>query len=411
MKLRKRAVESLKAEAKEYFVWDEELPGFGLRVMPTGRKTFHMQYRAGGRTRRVKIGVFGMVTADEARTEARKLGGAVAKGEDPAAKIKWHRSAPTVATVCDRFLETHVAHRCKPKTAYEYTKLINRYVKPRFGTRKLVDITRADIAEMHHDMRDRPFQANRVLALLSKMFNCAEIWQLRRDGSNPCRLIQKNPETKRERYLSREETARLFSVLDKAEAEGTETKSAINAFRLLMLTGCRLGEIQMLKWEYIDGAYLRLPDSKTGARKIPITDEVRAVLERIEPMEDNPYVIYGKVEGQHLTDLQHPWRRIRAAAELDDVRIHDLRHTYASHAISNGLSLELIGKLLGHTQFQTTMRYAHLADDPVREAASQVSAGFKELINNDPARSVPPEDGKIVVFPAVEDIANRNRGL
>jgi integrase len=149
----------------------------------------------------------------------------------------------------------------------------------------------------------------------------------------------------------------------------------MTAFRLLVLTGCRLSEIQTLRWDYIDDLYIRLPDSKTGARKIPIGTAVRSELQRLRRAPDNPYVIVGTRPGQHLTDLQHPWRRIRERAGLSDVRIHDLRHTYASNALTAGLSLEMVGKLLGHTQFQTTMRYAHIADNPVREAASKVASG------------------------------------
>lgn len=373
-RLTKRYVESLEPEAKERIVFDETLPGFGVRILTSGRKTFIVQYRSGGRTRRVKLGRFGTVTADEARTRAREMLGAVAGGENPSENRRIERMAPTVAGLCDRFIEEHAVHRCKPITLREYRRSIENHIKPAIGPFRLTDVTRADVAQLHHKMRETPYQANRVLAVISKMFNMAEIWGLRPDGSNPCRHVPKYQEKPRERFLSQAEIARLAEVLDRVEMENPEISPAVNAIRLLMLTGCRLSEIQTLKWEYVRPPYLILPDSKTGARKIPIDGTIEAVLNRIEHLPDNPYVITGIVPGQHLTDLQRPWRRIRTYANLNDVRLHDLRHTYASNAIAAGLPIEMIGKLLGHTQIQTTMRYAHLADDPVREAASAVAS-------------------------------------
>jgi integrase len=208
------------------------------------------------------------------------------------------------------------------------------------------------------------------------MFNLAEVWGLRPDGSNPCRHVPKYREKKRERYLSQAELRRLGAVLSDCEADGSESPFVIAAFRLLILTGCRLGEIQTLEWEFITPNGMELPDSKTGARRIPLPQAARAVLSALPRLSDNPYVIAGKVAGQHITDLQHPWRRIRALAGLDDVRIHDLRHTYASNAVSSGMPIQMVGRLLGHTQLQTTMRYAHLADDPVRRAAEENAAAL-----------------------------------
>lgn len=188
------------------------------------------------------------------------------------------------------------------------------------------------------------------------------------------------------------------------EATGRESPYAVGAFRLLLLTGCRLREIQTLQWTFIEDRYIVLPDSKTGPRKVPTTPAVRQVLDSLERRPDNPYVIVGLTPGQHLTDLQRPWRRIRKCADLDDVRIHDLRHTYASMAVSTGHSIEMIGKLLGHTQIQTTMRYAHLADDPVRDAADDVALSLSRLFSNLPRNQPDPPTtepgiGNVVAFP------------
>lgn len=370
-KLTKRSVEALKPMAKSYFAWDDEIKGFGVRVMPSGTKTYQVQYRKGGRTRRASIGRHGNVTAEIARAKAKEIMGEVSKGENPVEDIAQHRRAPTVAALCERFLETHVKERCKQKTGRDYRSVIERLVIPAIGGFKVVDVARKDIADLRHKHRDTPYQVNRMLSVLSKMFNLAEVWGLRPDGSNPCRHVQKYREVKRERYLSQAELLRLGEVLAEVEQDGSESIYVIAAFRLLILTGCRLGEIQTLKWEYVTEFGMELPDSKTGARRIPLPQSARDVLAALPRPLGNPYVIAGKLEGQHITDLQHPWRRIRERAGLDDVRIHDLRHTYASNAVSSGMPIQMVGRLLGHTQLQTTMRYAHLADDPVRRAAEE----------------------------------------
>ena len=206
------------------------------------------------------------------------------------------------------------------------------------------------------------------------MFNLAEAWGLRKDGGNPCRFVQKYKEKKRERFLTEEEFHRLGQVLNEIEAEGPENLSAVTAIRLLILTGCRLNEIQTLRWEDVDldAGELRLRDSKTGARMVPLSRAAVTVLSALPRPEDNPWVIVGKNPGAHLTDLQKPWRRIRARAKLEEVRIHDLRHSFASKALALGESLPMIGKLLGHTQVQTTARYAHLANESVKASGSRI---------------------------------------
>jgi integrase len=374
-KLSKRIVEGAAIRPSDYFLWDEAMSGFGVRVMPSGRKSYLIQYRKAGRTRRVSLGTHGKITLDQARTKAKRLFGVIADGGDPAAELEDHRRAPSVAAMCDRFLKEYVPVHCKPSTAGEYKRSVNLFIKPAIGTYKLQEIERAHIAKLHHELQDRPYQANRTLGVLSKLFNLAEAWGLRPDGSNPCRHVKKYREEKRERYLSAEERGRLLRALDDVVADGTETEHVAGAFKLLLFTGCRLGEIQTLKWDYVrDNLYL--PDSKTGAKTVYLNDAARSVLDTLPRVEGNPFVIVGAVEGQHVTDLQKPWRRIRVEAELEDVRIHDLRHSFASAAVGLGMSLPLIGKLLGHTTPQTTARYAHLADAPIRAAAELVGGAM-----------------------------------
>ena len=235
----------------------------------------------------------------------------------------------------------------------------------------------ATIADFHHGMRKTPYQANRALGVISKMFSLAEVWGWRAEGTNPCRHVKPYRERKRERFLSEEETVRLSEVLRRAERE---MPSAVAAFRLLLLTGCRMSEIQTLRWEYIKKDHIALPDSKTGARIVPIGASVHAVLASIPRAPDNPWVIAGRFPGTHIGNLQRPWTVIRERAGLEDVRIHDLRHTFASRALALGESLPMIGKLLGHTQVQTTARYAHLAREAVNNAASRVAESFGDTL-------------------------------
>ena len=396
--LTKRTIDALETQDHDFIVFDDEVKGFGVRVFPSGKKTYLAQYRAGGRTRRVKIGRHGVLTPDQARSRAKELMGAVAGGDNPAHEISQHRGAPTVTSVCERFYREHILQRCKPTTQSEYRRAIDLFIKPQIGAFKIVDVTRADVSNLHHKWRDKPYQANRTLGVLSKMFNLAEVWGLRPDGSNPCRHIPKYKEHKRETFLSAVELARLGAVLAQAKADATESPYVIAAFQLLILTGCRLSEIQTLRWSYVHGGYLNLPDSKTGARRIPLSAEAMTVLNGVTRIDGNDYVIAGEVEKEHRTDLQRPWRRIRKVADLEHVRIHDLRHTYASNAIAQGVPIAMVGKLLGHTQIQTTMRYIHLADTATRVAAAQVAELIGKALNQ-PAKpnSVSPVSGDNVI--------------
>ena len=196
----------------------------------------------------------------------------------------------------ERFLQEHVALRCKATTQAEYKRSAELFINPKLGTRKVTDIERKDIAELHQELRHIPYQANRTLGVLSKMFNLAEVWGLRADGSNPCRHVKKYTEQKRERFLDHAEIAELGQVLREVEQDGSETKAAVNAVRLLLLTGCRLSEIMTLKWEEVDlkARELHLPDSKTGAKVVPFGKTAAAVLKGIEKLDDNPHVITGK---------------------------------------------------------------------------------------------------------------------
>jgi len=374
-RLTKRTVEAAEVRAAEYMLWDGELPGFGVRIMPSGRRSYLVQYRTGRRSRRVTLGPHGVLTLDQARGMAIEALAEVRSGGDPAGERKERRSALTVQELANRFDAEHIQVHLKESTAGEYRRNLRRFILPVLGRHKVLEVTRADVARFHHDLRHIPYQANRNLEIISKMFNLAEMWGLRPDGSNPRKHLRKYPEQKRERFLSPSELRRLGEVLDTMEAERVELPSAIVAVRLLLLSGCRLNEVMKLCWEHVDLAegLLRLPDSKTGAKTVQLGEAAVAVLRSIERQPFNRHVIYGTLPGKPLADLQPFWQRIRARAGLKDVRIHDLRHTYASVAVAAGQGLPMIGKLLGHSQVQTTARYAHLAGDPVRAAANDVS--------------------------------------
>ncbi len=381
-KLTKRTIEALAPRDVDYIAWDNDIPGFGVRVMPSSRKSFVLQYRAGRRSRRMVLGYVNVVTPEQARRMAIQHLAALRHGIDPLAERDAGRDAVTVGDLAARFDAEHIAVHLKPSTQKEYRRSLEKFILPFFGKRPIAEVSREEVASFHHKHRHVPYQANRCLEILSKMFNLAELWGLRPDGSNPRKHIRKYREEKRERFLSAAELRRVGEVLREMEEEGLELPSAIAAVMLLILTGCRLNEIMTLKWEYVDldAGVLNLPDSKTGAKTVYLGKPAMDTLRRLTPLPHNPWVICGIKPGGRLIDLQPFWQRLRARAGLKDARIHDLRHTFASAAVAAGQGLPMIGKLLGHTQVQTTARYAHLAADPVKAAAENVSSVIAQAV-------------------------------
>ena len=279
-----------------------------------------------------------------------------------------------MADLAERYMAEHARPKKRPSSARTDASNLRIHVLPALGRKRVAVVTRADIADLHHAMRETPGAANRTLALVSKMMNLAEKWGLRPDASNPCRHVERYRERKMERFLATEELARLGTVLSEAERTATELPSVIAAIRLLIFTGARLGEILNLQWRDVDikRACLRLPESKTGAKVIHLNAPALEVLNGLERSEHNPWVIAGREPEKPLVNLRKPWHRIRKAAEIEDMRLHDLRHSFASVGVAGGLSLPMIGALLGHAQPATTVRYAHLAADPLKQAVDLI---------------------------------------
>ena len=373
----KRTVEALTVD-KDTIFWDRDLPGFGVRVHPSGRKVYIVQTRERGKpAKRVTVGRHGVITADEARQRAALIVARIKAGEDPVAVPLAAKPAgrPTVGELAERWLKEHVGTRCKPSTAETYRLTVAKHIVPALGKTPALAIEHSHVTELHHGLRHTPFMANRVVDTLSRIYNGAEDRGSIPEASNPCRLVVKFRERARDRFLTEEEFRRLGRVLDEAETCKGVSVHAVAAIRLLLLTGFRKGEMLNLRWSEVDlGANeLRVPDTKTGPRTISLSPEAAGVLAAIPHVDGNPFVIPGKIKGKAMRNLNDPWEIVCERAGLEDLRIHDARHSYASRALALGESLPMIGRLLGHTQVETTARYAHLAEDSLRESAVRIS--------------------------------------
>lgn len=386
-RLTKRVIDALAPREKAYIYGDDTPKNFGVRVYPSGHKAYVITYRPVPATRATPkkiytLGACNVLVLDQARDLARQWLAAIRQGADPAAQQEALRRAPTMADLAQRYLSEHAEVKKKPSSLHMDRVNLRLHVLPALGQRLVHEISRADIATLHHAMRATPGAANRVLALLSKMFGLAEQWGLRPQQSNPVYGIERYRERKLERFLTMEELARLGAVLHEAERTQTEMPSVIAAIRLLILTGARLGEILGLRWEQIDWqrGLAQLSDSKTGEKSLYLSPAAIEVLRGLARQQDNPYVLPGRHHGKPLMNPHKPWARLCHQAEIEGVRLHDLRHTYASMGVALGLSLPILGKLLGHQQAATTQRYAHLGPDPVHEAAHRVGARLREAL-------------------------------
>jgi integrase len=403
VKLTKQPLASLKPRAKPYIEYDTELIGFGAAVYPSGIKSWVCEYRphGGGRgvaKKRVTLGKTSQLTADQARKAAAEMLATVRLGGDPAQEKIERRASVTVGQLIDLFDAQYVGPMLKPGTIASHRIALER-LRRAHGTLKATALTRAHVTTLHFRMADRPYAANRAAAVWSKAFAWAAGVGLIPAGHNPVKGIKKYREQGRERFLTTEELARLGDRLREGETVGLpysvdETKPtakhapkvdhrrvkldrfATAAIRLLILTGARLREILHTKWEQIDieRGLIFLADSKTGKKPLYLSAAAQEVLADIPRIEGNPHVIAGAKDGAPRSDLKKPWAAVSRAAGLEGVRIHDLRHSFASFGAGASLGLPIIGKLLGHSQPATTARYAHLDTDPMRRAANTIGA-------------------------------------
>lgn len=405
-RLTKRIVDAAQPAAKDYVLWDDEIPGFGLRVYTSGKKSYLIQYRAEGRSRRFTLGLHGPLTPDDARKHAKAKLGGVVSGENPAEEKATICRDPTIHELCDLYVKEGPVLRPRKKASSWKTDRsnIDRHIRPLVGRRKLASLTKLEVQRFQADVsvgktatdektgfrgraivRGGRAVAGRATALLRAILNFAVERGLRE--GNPARNIQLNKVAQRERFLTAEEFARLGAALEE-EAASEEAKPSVAAIRLLILSGCRKNEILTLQWRFIDWerGLLRLPDSKTGAKIVPLGAAAVALLRTVPRIEGEPYVFASPRKGRHLVGLQKVWERVREAAGLSDVRLHDLRHSFASVAVAGGFSLFMIGKVLGHKDTRTTEIYAHLGADPAKAVANQTSAAVATLMAALPAR-------------------------
>lgn len=399
-RLSKRSVDGAEIRPGRYTLFDDVLKGFGLRVYPTGKKVWVIEYRpdGGGRAiskRRLTLGSAGTLTPEEARKAAQKALAQVRLGRDPAHDKEQSRRAVSVEALSKQFLSDHVDIKRKPSTQAHYRYLLEQILVPALGAMKAAAVSRRDLAKIHAAMRATPYQANRLLAVAGAMYSFGNKRGLVPEGFNPARGIEKYREHRRETFLKPDEIERIGVALREAETVGIPWSSsdakptskhlpkpehrrtvlgqhATAAIRLIMLTGARLREILELRWDEVDfgRGLLLLPDSKTGQKPIVLNAASIAILSSLPRL--GSFVIAGEDPDKPRADLNKPWRLIRTRAGLDGVRIHDLRHTFASLGAGVGMGLPIIGKLLGHRQAATTARYAHLDTDPLKRATNEI---------------------------------------
>lgn len=377
--LTKSLVERAEQKQADYILWDSKLTGFGVKVTPKGKRVYFLKYRTkDGTQRKPAIGEHSeALTCERAREIAKDWLADVQHGGDPSGERKTLRKAATVGELCDRYMREHSLVHKKPSSIYMDRMFIDRYIKPQCGHLKVGAMTRQHVAQLHNSMKQTPVQANRMVNTLSKIFMLAEQWEMRAANTNPCLKFPRFKETPKERFLTDAEMERLGDTLRELEKERKESPYMIALVRILMLTGARLGEILNARWEWVDmqRGFLTLPDSKTGKRIINLGGALE-VLEKLPRVSGNPYIIVGDVEGKQMVKPNRQWRRIRERAGLGDVRMHDLRHTYASVLAMQGESMLVVAKLLGHRQLRTTERYAHLGNNPLDLATQKAGASI-----------------------------------
>lgn len=406
-KLTKRSVESFKSGGRAPVVrYDDKLAGFGVRVMPSGRRFYFVRYRNKyGRSRWFTIGEHGKITVAAARTRAKQIFQAVVDGADPSSEREAFRAAPTVNDLLDRYIADHVEQRNRPTTQASFKGVVERDIRPALGPLKVAAVTRQDVDKLHRAKAATPRQANLIVAICSRAFSLAELWEMRPEGSNPCSKIERYPENHRERFLSADELARLGATLRQAETVGLPWKTGgrtlyrrvtTAAIELLLFTGCRLSEVLSLRWEQVDftAGTIALPATKSGRPQfVTMNAAARQVLKELKAARASEWVlpsVSSSVRPISKGGLEAAWHRLRVAAQLEDVRLHDLRHTVGTYAGQSGANAFLVRDLLRHKNLAMTGRYVNRSDDPVRTLSDQVGERIAAGLAGRPAADVLP---------------------
>lgn len=407
----KVTIERIKKLPEGQTLWDIELKGFGCKNNK-GCKSFLLKYRSGkGRTARQHLYTIGKLgapwTPETARREAIRLLGRIADGENPSQDRKNQMNIKTVDQAFTLYMEEGAGKK-KQSTLKEYQRIYDRFIKNAFSKFRITDVVEKDVSALHVSLSSTPYQANRLVQMLKAFFNWCEKKKLRSKHTNPCIDIERYPEKPCERYLSDSELLRLGEALDNYERdnkyknttrknqspdtqiENTMMPYIAAAIRLLIFTGARRDEILTLKWSDIDfdRRTIRLQESKTGQKNIYLSPPALDVLNKIPRITGNPYVICGRNDGEHLKNIKDAWGRIRKQAGLQDVRIHDLRHSYASKAVTSGKHMKVIQSLLSHSSIKTTERYAHLSEDPVQTANDQIGSDIANAMTRPKKQNV-----------------------
>jgi integrase len=399
-KLTEAFVDAQAANGRDRIIFDSQLPGLGLRITPTGTKIFVAQARVAGRKRRITIGFAPAMSLAKARAEAAHALVAMRNGVDPSLERKARLQAAaarglTIGQLAEKWMADLVTPKLKPRTAFDYSKLLAKHILPALGNLMVTELDRDRVERLHVDMAHIPRRANYTLAVVRALMNYAIKRGLRAPGSNPASGIKMYRERARERFLSEAEMSAAAEAIARIEQEGKVGPFGAAGLRLALFTGARSGEIAAIQWDHIDWQrrIVRLPDSKTNeARTIHLSDAALEVLKSVPRV--GPYVIAGASSKGSYKNLSRAWTFARAYAGLEDVRLHDLRHSYASLAAGRGVSLQMIGKLLGHKVVATTQRYAHLARDAAQSVNDDLGAAIQAAIAQKPAPSA-----KVVKLP------------
>ena len=379
VELTARLARETKPGDRDVFLFDRALPGFGLRIHPSGAKAWIVQTRIEGKSRRIVIARHGEMDLAQARRRARDMLASVRAGGNPAADIRKEKTAPTVRDLAEEYLR-----RCDPYWKPSGRETIRIYLRarilPTFGKMPVDHVGPEDVAAWFDAVsKDRPGAANRAFEILRSMMFRAEEFGFREPGTNPCLGIRKNPRRDIARFLDHDELARLGHALSAREGEWPEADAAI---RLLALTGCRRGEVLNLRWRDVGDNAIKLSDSKTGPRSVPLGEAARSVIDTLPGPRDPDAFLFPTNAGRRTPhNVAACWQAVCCDAKLGKVRLHDLRHTAASHAVMSGENLPLVGKLLGHRRHETTAGYAHLADGHLVETAEKVGSLIADAMN------------------------------